>query len=92
MPAETESGPSTTNNNNNNINNTPVVADDDDESVLDLADQHNRPKDVALNQQRVNAWHPILDPVWVIVALFYLGIILVPVGASIGFVIFDFLC
>jgi len=60
-----------------------VAADEDDESVLDLADQTNRPQDVALNQQRVNAWHPILDPVWVIVALFYLGVILVPVGACV---------
>jgi len=56
------------------------TADDDDDSVLDLAEQTQRPKDVALQQQRVNAWHPILDPVWVIVALFYLGVILVPVG------------
>jgi hypothetical protein len=32
------------------------------------------------NQQRLNAWHPILDPVFVIVALFYLGVIMVPVG------------
>ena len=72
MPSETTS----------NGNNKPV-SDDDNESVLDLADQHNRPKDIALHQQRVNAWHPILDPVWVIVALFYIGVILVPVGGCI---------
>ena len=54
--------------------------DDDDESVLDLADQLNRPGDTAFNQQRIPAWQPILDPVWVIIGLFYMGIIMVPVG------------
>ncbi|CAB9497681.1 ALA-interacting subunit [Seminavis robusta] len=54
--------------------------DDDDETVLSLSEQTNRPADVALNQQRIAAWHPILDPVWVIIALFYLGVIMVPVG------------
>jgi len=58
------------------------MLDDDDDSVLDLSEQTQRPRDVALNQQRINAWHPILDPVWVIVALFMLGVILVPVGVS----------
>jgi hypothetical protein len=52
----------------------------DNNSALDIAEQTQRPTDNALNQQRVDAWHPILDPVWVIIALFYLGIILVPVG------------
>lgn len=52
-----------------------------EDSALDLAEQTQRPIDNALNQQRIDAWHPILDPVWVIVALFYLGIILIPVGA-----------
>lgn len=53
---------------------------DDDEDVLDLSEQTLRPPDVALHQQRVKAWSPILDPWWVIASLFYLGIILVPVG------------
>ena len=57
-----------------------TMADDDDDSVLDLADQHNRPIDDAFNQQRIQAWHPILDPWWVIIALFYLGLIMVPAG------------
>lgn len=64
----------TTNNNHNNNNN------DDDNSALDMAEQTERPPDTALHQQRIDAWHPILDPVWVIVALFYLGVILVPTG------------
>ena len=53
---------------------------DDDESVLEPSEQTNRPPDVAFAQQRIPAWHPILDPLWVIIGLFYLGVILVPVG------------
>ena len=60
----------------------PATELEDDESVLDISEQTNRPNDVALAQQRIPAWHPILDPVWVIIALFYLGAILVPVGTS----------
>lgn len=56
------------------------IVDDDDDSALDPSEQTQRPVDNALNQQRINAWNPILDPVFVIVALFYLGVILVPVG------------
>jgi hypothetical protein len=56
--------------------------DADDEDVLELWEQTNRPPDKALQQQRVNAWHPILDPRWVIAGLFYLGVIMVPVGTS----------
>jgi hypothetical protein len=58
------------------------VMDDEDDDVLDPSEQTQRPIDNALNQQRLNAWHPILDPVFVIVALFYLGVIMVPVGMS----------
>ena len=54
--------------------------DDDDESILDPAEQLNRPGDTAFNQQRIEAWQPILDPRWVIMGLFYMGIIMVPVG------------
>lgn len=55
---------------------------DDEDSVLDESEQTARPPDIALLQQRIQAWHPILDPKWVIAALFYLGAILVPVGTS----------
>jgi hypothetical protein len=58
----------------------PAKKNDDDESVLSLSEQTNRPADTALNQQRIPAWYPILDPVWVIISLFYLGIIMTPVG------------
>ena len=57
-----------------------TLKNEDDESVLSLSEQTNRPADVALHQQRIPAWYPILDPVWVIIALFYLGIIMIPVG------------
>jgi hypothetical protein len=53
---------------------------EDDDSALEESEQTMRPPDVALHQQRVEAWHPILDPVWVIIALLYLGVIMVPVG------------
>jgi hypothetical protein len=52
----------------------------DDDSALDESEQLNLPPDVALRQQRIQAWHPVLDPVWVIFALFYLGVIFVPTG------------
>jgi hypothetical protein len=61
----------------------PVIVDDDDDDVLDPSEQTQRPIDNALNQQRLNAWHPVLDPVFVIVALFYLGVIMVPVGTCV---------
>ena len=64
----------------NQSNATSNDANNDNNSVLDLAEQTQRPVDNAFNQQRVNAWHPILDPVFVIIGLFYLGVILVPTG------------
>jgi hypothetical protein len=57
-----------------------VPPEEREDAALDLAEQTNRPVDNALNQQRIDAWHPILDPVWVMVTLFYLGVILIPVG------------
>jgi hypothetical protein len=56
---------------------------DDEDSALPIEEQTQRPPNTALHQQRVNAWHPILDPVWVIAGLIYLGIIMVPVGYKI---------
>jgi hypothetical protein len=59
---------------------------DDDDSALEESEQFNRPLDNALRQQRIEAWHPVLDPVWVIFALFYLGVIFVPTGTYFIFV------
>jgi hypothetical protein len=52
----------------------------DDDSALDLADQKNRPQDISVQQQRIQAWHPILDPEWMIYAFLILAIIMIPVG------------
>jgi hypothetical protein len=53
---------------------------DDNENVLDLADQTQRPWDVALHQQRIPAWNPILHPVWCIVTFYMLAAICIPTG------------
>jgi len=52
----------------------------DDDSALDLADQKNRPQDISVQQQRIQAWHPILDPEWMIYSFLILAIIMIPVG------------
>lgn len=52
----------------------------DNESTVDMADQTMRPKDVAVQQQRVLAWHPILDPEWVIYSFLILAVVMIPLG------------
>ena len=54
--------------------------DDDGEPILDLVDQTNRPTDNAVQQQRIEAWHPILDPEYVIYAFLILAVIFIPTG------------
>ncbi len=41
-----------------------------------------RPPDVALLQQRMKSWQPLLDPKWVIATYFLIGIVFIPVGES----------
>ena len=41
-----------------------------------------RPTDVALMQQRMKAWQPLLSPRWVIAAYLVIAIIFIPVGES----------
>ena len=41
-----------------------------------------RPPDVALLQQRMKSWQPLLDPKWVITTYFLIGIVFIPVGES----------
>jgi hypothetical protein len=53
---------------------------DDDDPVLDLADQTMRPSNNAIQQQRIEAWHPVLDPEWVIYAFLILAVIFIPTG------------
>lgn len=55
-------------------------AADDDTVVLPLEKQTQRPEDRALQQQRVEAWHPILDPNWMIYSYLILAAVMIPVG------------
>lgn len=54
--------------------------EDDAESVLDISEQINRPEDIPIQQQTINAWHPILDPNWMIFSYLILAAIMVPFG------------
>jgi len=58
----------------------PTNAADDGEEYLDLVDQKNRPEDIPIHTQSINAWHPILDPNWVIVTYLILASIMIPFG------------
>jgi hypothetical protein len=44
--------------------------------------QSREPKDIAVFQQRMKAWTPILDPKWVILVLFVIGTVCVPIGVQ----------
>mmetsp|Transcript_4956 Transcript_4956/g.7377 ORF Transcript_4956/g.7377 Transcript_4956/m.7377 type:complete len:382 (+) Transcript_4956:124-1269(+) len=58
---------------------------DDDTLVLSnqpLLKEHE-PQDTALRQQRIRAWNPILDPIWVAVSMLIIGVAFVPVGFKI---------
>jgi hypothetical protein len=54
----------------------------DDDTVLDVSEQVNRPGDIAVQQQRIPAWHPILDPEWMIYSYLILAVIMIPLGTS----------
>ena len=41
-----------------------------------------RPTDVALMQQRMKAWQPLLSPRWVIAAYLVIAVIFIPIGKS----------
>uniref|UniRef100_A0A6A7G478 ALA-interacting subunit 3-like n=1 Tax=Hirondellea gigas TaxID=1518452 RepID=A0A6A7G478_9CRUS len=43
---------------------------------------NRRPRDTAFKQQRLPAWQPILTPRWVVATFFVLGVIFLPIGAS----------
>jgi len=57
-----------------------ILVNGEEESVLDESEQTTRPNDSAFNQQRIAAWHPILDPEWVIYSFLALAVIMIPVG------------
>lgn len=57
-----------------------AIMTDDDESVLDISELVNSPSDNAVQQQRIPAWHPILDPEWMIYSYLILAVIMIPLG------------
>ena len=54
--------------------------DDDSLTEKDGVKQSRRPVDTAIRQQRMKSWQPILDPFFVIVGLFVLGVVFVATG------------
>ena len=66
----------------------------DDEDHLPLSEQTNRPSDIPIQTQTIAAWHPILDPNWVIFTYLALAAIMIPFGTlrSIDFVSGSFSC
>lgn len=52
----------------------------EDEDHLPLSEQSNRPSDIPIQTQTINAWHPILDPNWVIFTYLALAAIMIPFG------------
>lgn len=48
----------------------------------DTMTQSRRPGDVALKQQRLKSWQPLLSPRWVIASYFAIALIFIPVGES----------
>lgn len=61
-----------------------ILVDGEEESVLEESEQTMRPSDVAIQQQRVQGWHPILDPEWIIYSFLALAVIMIPVGKYYG--------
>ena len=57
-----------------------IIIDGEEESVLDESEQTMKPLDVAVQQQRIQAWHPILDPEWMIYFFLAIAIVMIPVG------------
>ena len=46
----------------------------------DTTPKNRRPKDVALTQQRMKSWQPLLDPKWIIITYLCIGVIFIPTG------------
>jgi hypothetical protein len=57
-----------------------TTAGDNLDDYLDISEQKNRPEDSPINNQSINAWHPILDPNWVIFTYLILAAIMIPFG------------
>ena len=72
------SSPRNNNGNENNNSSTNIKLDDDNENDTPL--KSRKPSDVALTQQRMKSWQPLLDPKWIIAAYLAIGIIFIPTG------------
>ena len=66
------------NENNNNSSNIELHEKNDEEPTTPL--KSRKPSDVALTQQRMKSWQPLLDPKWIIAAYLAIGIIFIPTG------------
>ena len=65
-------------NNGDENNNNSSNIDENDEEPTPL--KSRKPSDVALTQQRMKSWQPLLDPKWIIAAYLAIGIIFIPTG------------
>ena len=64
------------NNGNENNNSSSNIEKDEEPTIL----KSRKPSDVALTQQRMKSWQPLLDPKWIIAAYLAIGIIFIPTG------------
>ena len=74
--ADAASSSSPRNNGNENNNNNSNIENDEEPTPL----KSRKPSDVALTQQRMKSWQPLLDPKWIIAAYLAIGIIFIPTG------------
>mmetsp|Transcript_21465 Transcript_21465/g.51184 ORF Transcript_21465/g.51184 Transcript_21465/m.51184 type:complete len:407 (+) Transcript_21465:59-1279(+) len=58
----------------------PSTTAQEDDEYLDISEQKNRPEGTPIQSQTINAWHPILDPNWVIFSYLILAMIMIPFG------------
>lgn len=71
---------SATNKKHSSSSNANAKDGDDDEECTTSITKSRRPANVALTQQRMKAWQPLLDPKWIIAAYLAIGIIFIPTG------------
>ena len=57
---------------------------DELDNLLEFAEQSNRPSDIPIQTQSIKAWHPILDPNWVIFSYLLLAVIMIPFGKCVA--------
>ena len=57
--------------------------DDDSYTQRTMIESYREPSDTAVRQQRMKAWNPTLDPVWVVITFLVLAAAFIPTGESI---------